>query len=79
MLAKTSLEYDAEIVIKCGGKSVSAKSIMGILTLCAAQGAIVTVTAEGDDADEALHAIEGLFACSFLVAGSMPAEGSVGM
>jgi phosphotransferase system HPr (HPr) family protein len=65
LLVRTAQDYDAEIVMVCGGRSVNAKSIMGILTLGAAQGAIVTVTAEGREAAEAIRAIEDLFACSF--------------
>ena len=65
MLVRTAQEYDVEIVMEYGGHSVNGKSIMGILTLAAAQGAKVTVTAEGCDAAEAMRAIEELFACNF--------------
>jgi phosphotransferase system HPr (HPr) family protein len=65
MLTKTAQQYDAEITLKCGGRSVNAKSIMGILTLGADKGTRVTVIAEGSDAVDAIRAIEALFACSF--------------
>jgi len=65
MLTRTALEYDAKIVMECGRRSVNAKSIMGILTLCAGQGAEITVTAQGHDAEEAIRAIECLFVCAF--------------
>jgi phosphotransferase system HPr (HPr) family protein len=65
MLVKTAQEYDAEIAITYRGYSVNAKSIMGVLTLAAGQGAEVAVTAQGCDADRAVRAIEDLFACCF--------------
>lgn len=65
MLTKTAQQYDAEITLKCGGRSVNAKSIMGILTLGAEQGTRVIVIAEGPDAVDAIRAIEALFACLF--------------
>lgn len=65
LLVKTAQEYDSEIVMEHDGQIVNAKSIMGILTLGAGQGARITVTAEGHDADMAIRAIEDLFACSF--------------
>lgn len=65
LLVKTAQEYDSEIVMEHDGQIVNAKSIMGILTLGAGQGARITVTAEGHDADMAIRAIEYLFASSF--------------
>lgn len=78
MLARTSQEFDAQIVMECGGKSVNARSILGILTLCAAQGTVVTVTADGPDADGAIRAIEALFACSFHEEEPTPGAGFLG-
>ena len=65
MLAKTAQEYEAKIELVYKGRKVNAKSIMGILTLCAEQGAKITVIAQGRDADAAIRAIKALFACSF--------------
>lgn len=53
-IAKSS---EADIHITKGGKSVSAKSILGVLSLGAATGDSVTVTASGDGATEAVDMI----------------------
>jgi phosphocarrier protein len=65
MLVKLTQSYEAGIVLGYKGRRVSAKSIMGVLTLCAEQGAKITVTAEGRDASAGICAIKALFACSF--------------
>ncbi len=46
-------------------QEVNAKSIMGVLTLAAAQGSEVKVRCEGSDASEALEAIRELFEKGF--------------
>jgi phosphocarrier protein HPr len=46
-------------VTRCG-ETVGGRSIMGLLTLAAAQGTLITVTALGDDADACLDAIRVL-------------------
>jgi len=76
MLAKMAREYDSEIVLKCGRHSVNAKSMLGLLTLGAVQGARVGVTAEGRDARKAVRAIEDLFGCAFHEGGAA-AHGTV--
>ena len=43
-----------------GHRRVDGKSILGLLLLAAARGAVLDVTTEGDDADEALSALRGL-------------------
>ena len=62
-LANAVQEFVAKVEMQYGGRSANAKSIIGILTLGAAQGARVTVTAEGCDADRAIRVIEELFTC----------------
>ena len=54
----------AMTVTRCG-ETVGGNSIMGILTLGAGQGSTITVTAKGEDASEALDAIEALVAARF--------------
>jgi phosphotransferase system HPr (HPr) family protein len=49
--------FDAEITLEKDGKKVNAKSIMGIMSLAIAQGAEVTLSASGSDADEAVEAL----------------------
>lgn len=57
--------FAAEIELSYSGRQVNAKSIMGVMMLAAAKGAEVTFHADGDDAAEALDAIEKLLAARF--------------
>ncbi len=49
--------FDATVTVTRCGETVGGRSIMGLLTLGAAKGTTITVTAEGDDAEESLAAI----------------------
>ena len=66
LFVKTANQYVSEIKVGHKGLEVSAKSIMGLLTIEGHQGAELTVTAQGSDALEALEAIEELFRQNFL-------------
>lgn len=65
LLVKTACGFDADISIENNGSEVSAKSIMGLLTLEGYQGSVLTVTTDGEDAAEAMSAIEALFVNKF--------------
>src|ERR1700744_6805510 len=54
--------FDAEIRVTRCGETVGGDSIMGILTLGAAMGSTITVSASGTEAEAALDAIEALVA-----------------
>ena len=57
----TASQFDSDIQVSRNGRTVSGKSIMGMMMLAAAQNTVITVTADGDDdADEALQQIEAL-------------------
>ena len=58
LLVKTALAFDTEIMMEYEGRSANAKSILGIMTLGAKEGAVITMTATGHDAAAALCAIE---------------------
>ncbi|MFO7774341.1 MAG: HPr family phosphocarrier protein [Candidatus Hydrogenedentota bacterium] len=64
-LVQTVLEFESDITIQKNGREVNAKSIMGLLTLAAAQGSRVTVTCKGSDAEEAMGAVRKLFETGF--------------
>ena len=51
-------EFTSDITLDYKGKAVNLKSIMGVMSLGVGQGADVTISAEGADADDALAAIE---------------------
>jgi phosphocarrier protein len=65
LLVKTANRYPCEIKISKDGTSVNAKSIMGVLMLAAGKGSMLTVTAEGEKAEEAVTALGELFAAAF--------------
>ena len=58
MVAKIAFNSESEIMIEKDGTRVSAKSVMGLLSLEAGHGTRIRVTAEGPDAAKALAKIE---------------------
>ncbi len=57
--------FDAAITVAKDGETVGGSSIMGILTLGAAKGSTILVTAAGRDAAAALDALAALVAGRF--------------
>ncbi|MGM0677503.1 HPr family phosphocarrier protein [Ectothiorhodospira marina] len=57
--------YAAELEVEKGSRRVNGKSIMGIMMLAASRGTTVRLIAEGEDADDALDALEGLIGDRF--------------
>jgi phosphocarrier protein len=62
---KTANSFRAEIIVTKDGDSVNGKSIMGLMTLAAARGSKLIIEANGDDAIEAVNAIQSLAEDSF--------------
>ena len=62
---KPANNYRAEITVTKDGDSVNGKSIMGLMTLAAARGTKLIVEANGDDAAEAVDAIQSLVEGNF--------------
>ncbi|GAA4722883.1 HPr family phosphocarrier protein [Brevibacillus fulvus] len=52
--------FASEINLQKGAKTVNAKSIMGVMSLAAANGEEVTLTADGSDEKEAIEALTAL-------------------
>ena len=57
--------FEADIRVTRCGETVGGTSIMGLLTLAAAQGTTVSVSAHGPQALEALDALEALLGSRF--------------
>jgi phosphocarrier protein len=57
--------FTAEITVTRCGETVGGTSIMGILTLGAGIGSTITVAARGEQANEALDALQALVANRF--------------
>ncbi|KMJ46868.1 PTS sugar transporter [Xenorhabdus khoisanae] len=51
---KEAKGFSSDITLTSGGKSASAKSLFKLQTLGLTQGTIVTIAAEGDDAQQAV-------------------------
>lgn len=57
--------FESEIRVAKDGKTVNGKSIMGVMMLAASQNTNITVTAEGNDEQDAIEKIEALVADRF--------------
>src|ERR687886_551366 len=62
---QTVEKFDSDVTVTRCGEAVGGRSIMGLLTLGAAQGTTITVTAKGEDADACLDAIAALVGSRF--------------
>ncbi len=56
-LVQVANRFRAEIHVEKDGMQVNGKSIMGVLTLAAAKGSSITVSADGEDAENAMVAL----------------------
>jgi len=65
LLVQTAKQFDCDIKVTHNEREANAKSILNVLTLGASQGAVVTVYAEGEDAEQALVALETLIEDDF--------------
>jgi phosphocarrier protein len=57
--------YRSRVRVSRDGRQVDGKSIMGILLLAAARGAVITITAEGIDEIDALQSLAALVRTGF--------------
>jgi phosphocarrier protein len=57
--------FEAEVSVSRLGETVGGRSIMGLLTLAAAQGTSITVEARGPQASQVLDALEALVSSKF--------------
>ena len=62
---QTVERFNSDVTVTRCGETVGGRSIMGLLTLAAAQGTSITVTAKGEDASLCLQAIGDLLANGF--------------
>ncbi|MBV8122097.1 MAG: HPr family phosphocarrier protein [Alphaproteobacteria bacterium] len=62
---KTAAQFDADITVRKNGTEVSGRSIMGLMMLAAAPGAVIELTASGPQAMAAVNALADLIECKF--------------
>ena len=65
MFVQTAAKFSSDIEVTHGETKANAKSILAVLTLGAHKGSEIHVSAEGEDADEALKALEELVQNNF--------------
>jgi len=65
LFIQTAKQFDSNITVTHGEREANAKSILSMLTLGADQGAVITVHAEGEDAEQALAALRALVEDNF--------------
>ncbi|MEM9665803.1 MAG: HPr family phosphocarrier protein [Bacteroidota bacterium] len=61
MIVRVASKFDAEFFIEKDGYQINGKSIIGVMTLAAEQGAALQLTFEGTDEEAAAEAMVGLF------------------
>ena len=65
LFAKVASRFDADVQVEKDGSVVSGKSIMALMTLDAACGSTLRVSASGPQAREVLDELQGLIARKF--------------
>lgn len=58
-------KHQAEITVSCEGKTVNAKSLLGLLSLGVTKDTLITVAANGSDEDTALNVLATLIQSKF--------------
>ena len=53
-------EFDCSIWLESGSRKMNAKSLLGIMSLGIVTGAVITLSADGADAEAAVNALEVL-------------------
>ena len=53
-------EFGCSIWVESGSRKMNAKSLLGIMSLGIVTGAVITLTADGADAEAAVDALEAL-------------------
>lgn len=65
LIVRAASEFQSQIWLQKGSEKVDCRSILSLLTLGAAQGTDLTLSADGCDANEAMRAIGLLFEQGF--------------
>ena len=65
MFVKVASKFDADVFVEKDGERVNGKSIMGLMMLAAAEGSVISVSAEGEKAETALEKLAELVDSGF--------------
>ena len=59
-------QFDATVTISANGKTVDGKSLLGITSLLARQGSVITIMADGEGEKKAVNLITALVQAGFV-------------
>jgi phosphocarrier protein HPr len=65
LFVQTAKKFNCDITVTYGEREANAKSILKVLTLGVNQGAVITIRAEGEDAEQSLETLEALIEDNF--------------
>lgn len=65
MLVRTASQFESEIFLRRDNYEINGKSVIGVMTLAAEQGATLDLIVDGEDENEAAEAIAELFEDGF--------------
>lgn len=65
MLVRTASQFDADVYLRRDNYEINGKSVIGVMTLAAEQGATLTLVVDGEDEEPAADAITELFEDGF--------------
>jgi phosphocarrier protein HPr len=65
LFVQTAKQFNCDVKVTHGEREANAKSILSVLALGVEQGAVITIHAEGQDADQALAELEALVESNF--------------
>lgn len=65
MLVRTASQFESDVYLRRDNYEINGKSVIGVMTLAAEQGAALTLIVEGEDEEDAADAITDLFEDGF--------------
>ena len=65
MLVKTASQFDSDIFLRRDNYEINGKSVIGVMTLVAEQGATLELIVDGQDEEAAAEALTDLFEDGF--------------
>lgn len=65
MIVRTASKFKSDFYIQKDGYEINGKSIIGVMTLAAEQGSVLTLLFEGEDEEEAAETVTQLFRDGF--------------
>jgi phosphocarrier protein len=65
MIVQTATKFKSEVSLTKEGREVNGKSMLGVMTLAAEMGSVITIRADGPDEVKAIEAIVRVFEIRF--------------